>query len=104
MQSVDNQPVREPNTAGWVSAPGQPSLPRDRGRAGQGRLEVVALLKVGEESGLDRLPADCLPRLGARSDDVPCEDLPQEAEVVRRLLYRDRDHWQVEVPPDAIAI
>jgi hypothetical protein len=28
------------------------------------------------------------------------EELRQEADVVRRLLNRDRDHWQVEVPPD----
>src|SRR6059036_498264 len=60
--------------------------------------EVVALVEIVDESGMGGLPAQHLPGQGAAGWAVDREVAGEPGEVLGRVLGRDGDHGEVEMP------
>src|SRR5258705_13128289 len=81
------------------SSAGNTLVPDESGRRGR-ELEVVTLLEVCDQPGLRWLPAEAGARERARGGRVGPDERAEEAEVLGRVLSRDRHDWHLEVPAD----
>src|SRR5262245_17009528 len=63
-------------------------------------MEVVALVEIGDETRLGRLPPKQLASQRARCRRVDRQERPEPAEVRASVLWRDGDDGEIEVPAD----
>src|SRR4029077_5725675 len=60
-------------------------------------FEVVPLVQIGNETRLNRMPAEHLLGDGARRGETGREERTEKAEMLRCLILRHRDHRHVEM-------